>query len=620
MLDNIDTYIEDTISEELKIKISNLPTAPGIYQYRNSAGKIIYIGKAKNLRSRVRSYFRNNRPKDAKTNAMVNKIADVEVTVVSSEAQALILEDSLIKQHKPRYNIMLRDDKTYPFIRITNDEYPKIFKTRTVIKDGSKYYGPYTEVWQLNILLKLLRSIIKYRTCNLKLNEADIAAGKFKVCLDYHIGKCSAPCINKVSKAEYNSAVKYALQILQGKTKDLENELTQKMLQLSEELKFEEAAEIRNQINLLREYLNSQKTVTSEFKDRDVIGYYEIDNVACSLIFIIREGKIIGKKHYIITNAALQSKEDILQSTIEKWYMNAEIIPEEILTDTIPEESHFIIDWLKTRKGKTVELVVPKLGEKKKILDLANINAEFLLREYLLAIAKKDNLLSKPVLALQKDLNMPKAPLRIECFDNSHIQGSDYVSSMVCFIDGKPKKSEYRKFKLRDIYGNDDFAAMREVIRRRYSRVIEENTPLPDLIIIDGGKGQLSSAMEIIKELAIADKVTVIGLAKRLEEVFFPNQKEAVLLPKTSSGLKLIQQLRDEAHRFAIEYHRLLRDKRTLKSELTNIPGIGEITTQKLLKHFGSVKNIKLQDIHSLSTVIGRKNAEEVIKYYNEEG
>lgn len=612
-----DNLLENTIPEILKSKLANLPTNPGIYQYKNSSGKIIYVGKAKNLRSRVRSYFQNNRPRDAKTTALLKKIADLEIIVVNSEAEALILEDTLIKKHKPRYNVMLRDDKTYPYVRITNEQYPRIFKTRKVIRDGSKYFGPYTEVRHLNFLLKLLRSVLKYRSCKLKLNDSDIRSNKFKVCLDYHIKKCTGPCIGSISKEFYNDNIKTAIQILQGKTKNLEAELKSKMTELAEELRFEEAAEIRNQLKLLSEYIGGQKIVTTELIDRDVIGYCRIENSACTLIFMIREGKLIGKKHFIVANATEQQDSEIIQATIEKWYMEAEIIPKEIVVPVMPEQPEFIQDWLKQKKGRTVELTEPKLGDKKKLLDLATANAEFMLREYFITIAKKDQLLSKSVLALQKDLHLPKPPVRIECFDNSHLQGTDYVSSMVCFVEGKPKKSEYKKFKLKYVDGNDDFAAMREVITRRYTRLVQENLPLPDLIIVDGGKGQLSSAVEILQKLGIFDKLSIIGLAKRLDEVFVPFESDSIMLPRNSASLKLIQQLRDEAHRFAITYHRLLRDKRTLKTELTDIKGIGEKTAEKLLKKFGSVKQIKMLTFEELKSAIGEKNSEALIEHFD---
>jgi len=608
---------ENIFTDELLEKVRNLPKQPGIYMYKNASGKIIYVGKAKDLRNRVKSYFQNNRPFDAKTKALVQKIDDLEYFITSSEAEALILENNLIKKHKPKYNILLRDDKTYPYIRITFEEFPRIYKTRKIIKDGSKYFGPYTEVRTMKYMLKFLRTVFKFRTCKLALTEKTIQSGKYKICLDYHIKKCTGPCENHISKKDYNDNIKSAISIIQGKTKELEAELRAKMLKYSEDMEFEKAADLRNQLSMLTEYTGSQKVITQELIDRDVIGISNFDNNACTIILMIREGKLIGKKHFIIQNSAYLSTEELVQATIEKWYMQTEFIPREILLPAVPEQPEFILDWLKTKRKKTVELIEPKIGEKKKIVDLASANADFMLRDYYIAIAKKDQTISKTMLNMQKDLKMQKPPIRIECFDNSHLQGTDYVSSMVVFIEGKPKKSEYRKYKLEQINGNDDFAAMREVIHRRYEPLKENPDDMPDLIIIDGGKGQLSSAIEILKELELFDKTAVIGLAKRLDEIFFPFQSDSVLLPRTSSSLRIIQQLRDEAHRFAITYHRQLRSKRTLKSELTDIKGIGKKTSEKLLQAFGSVENIKTKSKEDLEKEISVKISDIIYNYFH---
>lgn len=604
------------IPEILAIKLRNLPTNPGVYQYKNANGKIIYIGKAKNLKNRVMSYFHGNNH-NAKTVALLRKIADIELTVVNSEAEALILEDNLIKQHKPQYNIMLRDDKTYPYVRVTNEEYPRVFKTRKVIRDGSKYFGPYTEIHHLNFMLRLLRSLLKFRSCQKTMTEQEVEKGKFKVCLNYHIKKCSGACGGFISRSEYNGNIQSAVHILQGKTHELEVKLREQMIQYSDNLEFEKAGEIHNQLLLLENYSVNQKIVTTELIDRDVVGIARIENAACSLIFMIREGKLIAKKHFIITSAAQQSDAEIIQATLEKWYLEAEIIPREILVPVEPEEPEFLLSWLKEKRGRTLELLLPQIGDKKKLVTLASANAEFMLREYFITIAKKDKLQNKAVLALQNDLHLPRIPIHVECFDNSHLQGTDYVSSMVCFKDGKPKKSEYRKYKLKYVDGNDDFAAMREVVYRRYSRLVNEKLPLPDLIIVDGGKGQLSSAIEILEDLGIMDKVSVIGLAKRLEEVFVPHESDSILLPRDSAGLKLIQQLRDEAHRFAITFHRQLREKRTIKTELTDIPGIGEKTAVKLLTKFGSVATIRELTLESLESSVGIKIANSIFNHFH---
>lgn len=603
----------------LENKINNLPKSPGVYLYKNKNGKVIYVGKAVNLRNRVKSYFQSNKPQDAKTVALVKNVFDVEYIVTDTEAEALILEDTLIKKYKPRYNIMLRDDKTYPFIRITNEDYPRIFSTRRVVRDGSKYFGPYADVKSMKRLIKLVRSIFKLRSCKLKLNDEAIKQGKFKICLDYQIGKCYGPCEGLISRNEYLENVKNAISFINGKTRAVEQELLSKMEQAAEELRFEQAAYYRNQYLTLKEYTEHQKIVTTELIDRDVFGFASEDNYACVLVFNIREGKLIGKRHFVMKNNIDSSFQDILQAGIERLYLETEFIPDEILLPFELYETQFIVEYLKARKNKKVEIVVPKLGDKKKLVNLANENAQFQLREYLLALRKKDAELPKMLLEIQRDLHLRKPPRRIECFDNSHIQGTDYVSSLVVFKDGKPNKSEYRKFKIKTVSQNDDFAAMREAVLRRYTRLLDEGKDLPDLIVIDGGKGQLNEAVSVLKELNIYDKVEVISIAKRLEEIFYPEQSESLILPRSSLALQLIQKIRDEAHRFALTYHRKLREKRTLTTELLNIDGVGEKTANKLLSSFGSVAQIKEKTTEELSKVVGKKVAEKIYNYFHKE-
>ncbi len=589
IINDEDSLIDVTLVE----KISNLPTKPGIYQYFNSSGTIIYVGKAKNLRNRVRSYFQNCRYYDAKTKALVAKITDVEVIVVDTEAEALILEDTLIKKHKPRYNVLLRDDKSFPYIRITSEPYPRVFATRRVIRDGSKYFGPFTELGRMKHLLRILRSLFLLRSCDLNLTETSITNKKHKVCLDYHIKKCEGPCEGLVSQIYYNNNIKQSIQILNGKTKEVEKFLEKQMEVYAEEMKFEQAAVIRNRLNALKDYSAKQKIISTELVDRDIFGIAKSDNYGCTIVLKIRDGKLIGKRHFILKHTEVLSDESIIQRTIEKWYLESDFIPKELYLPNDINDVEYITDWLGGIKGSTINIHIPKLGDKKKLVEMANTNADFILKEYILAVDKRDSIIPRAVLSLQRDLHLPKPPVKIECFDNSHFQGTDIVSSMVVFEDGKPKKSEYRKYKAQEIQGNDDFATMRETIRRRYTRVIAENLKLPDLIIVDGGKGQLSAAYKVIKELGIEHRVHIIGLAKRLEEVFFPDESEPIMLPRTSSSLRLIQQLRDEAHRFAITFHRLLRDKRTLQTELTEIKGIGKKTAEKLLTELGSVELIK---------------------------
>ncbi len=607
-----------SFSEELVQKAASLPAQPGVYLHKNSIGKIIYVGKAKNLRNRVRSYFHQGKPVDAKTKAMVRKIDDFETIVVDSEAEALILEDTLIKKHKPRYNIMLKDDKSYPYVRVTNEAYPRIFSTRRLIRDGSKYIGPFTEVKHLKRLMRMIRTIIPLRSCNFNLNDETVESRKYKLCLDYQIKKCAGPCEDLISKEEYNKLVKQAVQVINGKTAKLEKELEEEMNLLAEEMKFEKAAIVRNRLTILKEYLSHQKLVTADIVDRDIFGIAREEDTACTLIFKVREGKMTGKRHFIVKNCGERSDASLIQSTMEKWFMESEFIPDEIYLPTEPEDSEFILDWLKKKRGKSLRMAVPKLGDKKSLVNMANANAGFMLKDYILSLLKREQAVPRMLQSLQRDLRLSNPPRRIECFDNSHIQGSELVSSMVCFIDGKPKKSEYRKFKVKSVNKNDDFAAMRETVGRRYTRVLNEKTDLPDLIVIDGGKGQLSGAYQVLKDLKIDDKVHIIGLAKRLEEVFLPGQSEPLSLPKTSSSLRLIQQLRDEAHRFAITFHRQLRDKRTLQSTLTTIDGVGDKTAQKLLIQFGSVEGIKMAAQDEIAKYSNKKTAANIKKHFEE--
>jgi len=598
-------------------KLKGLPRKPGVYQYKNKAGKVIYVGKAINLRSRVASYFSGKGPADAKTKAMLAKAEDIDIIVTDSEAEALILEDTLIKKLKPKYNILLKDDKTYPMIRITNEEYPRIFITRNIVNDGSRYIGPFTDVRQLRQVMKLARSLFYLRSCDYNISDETIEKKKYKVCLDYHISKCEGPCEGLVSRMLYNNRVRAAIDIINGKTRNLELEFTKEMEEYAEALNYEEAAKSRNKLLMLRNYTEKQKMVSRELIDRDIIGLARIDDSACSLVLKVRDGKLIGKRHFIISDSLDRKDEEIIQLTLEKWYLENEFIPKEIYVPSLPEQSDFLIDWLRKKRGSSLIITVPQKGDKKKLVQMAALNADYILREFHLAMLGTEHRTSRAVLSLQRDLRLEKPPLRIECFDNSHIQGSDYVSSVVVFVDGKPKKNDYRKFKMKTIAGNDDFAAMREVLRRRYKSLEETGEHLPDLIVIDGGKGQLSSAVGVLNELNLLSKIKVIGLAKRLEEVFIPDAVESVLLPRTSGSLRLLQHLRDEAHRFAISYHRTLRKKRTLQTELTEIPGVGRTTAIKLLTVFGSVENISKCTTAELEPVVGAKLSLKIIEYFS---
>jgi excinuclease ABC subunit C len=624
---------------KLSEKIASLPQKPGVYIYKNARDRVIYVGKAVKLRNRVRSYFNNTKKRDAKTTALISHIRDMEFISTDSEAEALILEDTLIKKNKPKYNVLLRDDKTYPYVRVTKEDYPRVFQTRTVVKDGSTYYGPYTDVGHLKRLLKVTRKILKIRSCDLKLTEENVTEDKWKVCLDFHIKKCAGPCENLQSKQEYNQNIKFARQILSGKTRELEHELEKMMMDYSEKMEFEKAAEIRNRLESLRIFTSKQKIISPDMKDRDVFGLARVEETACVLILKIRDGKLIGKRHYLITSAHEQTDAAILGRSMERWYLESDFIPDEIFLAEEPEDVEYLAGFLGEQKGKNVHIHIPKIGDKKKLTDMASTNAKFIIMEHSQAMEKREQVVPRAVLSLQRDLRLKHPPRRIECFDNSHLQGSELVSSMVHFEDGRPKKSQYRRFKNKEVLKNDDFGAMREAVRRRYSRIKKEReefekqeaeakkeglTPpditakphFPDLLIIDGGKGQLSSAYGVLKELGVADEMVVVGLAKKLEEVFFPGDSEPHIMPKTSSSLRLMQQLRDEAHRFAITYHRQLRSKRTFKTELTDIPGVGKTTSDKLLDAFGSVKAIKDKSLAELKVIVGASAASKIHEYF----
>jgi len=616
--------------KELMEKVASLPQKSGCYLYKNDTGKIIYVGKAIKLRNRVKQYFQD-RPKDAKTKVLVSKISDLDFFITDTEAEALILEDTLIKEHKPKYNILLRDDKTFPYIRVTNEDYPRIFSTRIIVKDGSKYFGPFTDVRAQKYVLKTLSTLYKIRSCNLDITADSIAKQKHKVCLDFHIKKCEGPCVGLVEKQKYAENIKQSVAIINGKTGELEKQIETQMLEAAENLKFEEAALLRNRLSILMDYNSKQKIVSTENIDRDVFGIFRNEDYACTLVFKVREGKLLGKRHYLIHNVLEQVDAEIIQRTMESWYLESDFVPREIFLPCEPADIEYITGWLGEKRSGAVSVMIPKIGDKRKLVEMANTNASQILGDHIEAIEKREQVISRAVISLQRDLRLKNPPRLIECFDNSHIQGTDLVSSMVCFEDGKPKKSAYLKFKNKTVLKNDDFASMREVILRRYTKLkfeIEEyekaeNKELfkkipryPDMVIIDGGKGQLSSAMEIFTELGLQKKIIVIGLAKRLEEVFFPNESESVLLPRASSSLRLIQHLRDEAHRFAITYHRSLRDKRTLQTELTEIQGLGDKTAEKLLIGIGSVTRIKEATKEELKEYVNEKIADKIIAHF----
>lgn len=604
------------MNTQLEDKLKNLPIQPGIYQFINDKGKVIYVGKAKNLRNRVRSYFQN-RIDSPKTAALVSKINDLELIITDSEIEALVLENNLIKDLKPRYNINLKDDKTFPYIRITNEPFPQIFPTRTIIKDGSKYFGPYTDVKNMKSSLRLLNKVFKIRSCRLDITQDAIDKKKFKVCLDYHIKKCEGPCEGLASRERYNEMVNQVAKVLRGKTEDLIAELKNQMNEASVNLEFEKAADLRDRLEQLQVYSSKQKVVSNDFEDRDIISAaYEGKDVSATILNI-RTGKLVGKRQLTLS---IEENEEVSQiySAIIKFYYNEFVeVPKEIVLETEPDEADSLLEWLNTKAIRKCSFVIPqRQSETKSLLAMCKQNAILHLKEIQLQKMKKEGNVPYALSALQRDLRLKNLPRKIECFDNSNLQGSDAVASMVVFVDGKPKKSLYRKFIIKTVEGPDDFASMREIIHRRYSRLIEEKEIMPDLIMVDGGKGQLSSAVETLDELGMKN-YEIIGLAKRLEEVFLRGDSEPQSIPKTSSSLKLLQHVRDEAHRFAITFHRERRSKRTFATELTNIKGIGEKVAQKLLTELKSLEEIKKASLEDLTKVVGNKKSKIIYEFFH---
>ncbi|WP_428234786.1 excinuclease ABC subunit UvrC [Gracilimonas sp.] len=605
---------------QLSEKVANLPTSPGVYIYRDSSGTELYVGKAKKLRNRVRSYFQDSRPQDGRIKTMVSKIDDIEVVVTDSEAEALILENNLIKQYQPRYNIMYRDDKSYPYICITDDSKPRVFPTRTVVKDGSKYYGPYDSVGAMKRMLETIRKAFGLCTCAVSQKNIDKTKGvpKWHSCFDDYLQNCSGDWDDEV----YQATIHKVDRMLNGQTDQLIRELKDEMQIASDALEFEQAAQLRDSLEAVKRYSQKMKMVVSKKVDRDVfaIGKNEEIGEACGVLFKIREGKMIGKFHRFLKNIEGLTMGEMLQSFVEDYYTGqyTAAIPDEVYLSHEMQEVEPLEQYLHQERGKIVPVHVPQIGEKKQLIKMALANAKLHLNERALEKEKAErNRIPHAVKELKEHLKLDRLPRRIECFDNSNLQGTDPVASMVCFVDAKPRKSEYKRFNIKTVEGPDDFASMKEVLTRRYSRVQKEGQHIPDLIIVDGGKGQLSSAVEALKEIDFYGECEIIGLAKRLEEVFLPGMSDPIMIPKKSSALKLLQQARDEAHRFAITFHRKKRSKRTVKTELLDIDGVGEKTAQKLLMEFGSVKKIKKAKKEELQFNLGKVVGEKVYNYFH---
>jgi excinuclease ABC subunit C len=600
-------------------KVANLPLSPGVYIYRDKGGSVLYVGKAKKLRNRVRSYFQESRPVDGRIKTMVSKIDDLEVVVTDSEAEALILENNFIKQYQPRYNILYRDDKSYPYICITKETKPRVYPTRTIIKDGSKYYGPYDSVVTMKRMLETIRKAFDLCTCAVGIKNIDKTRGlpKWHSCFEDYLGNCSADWDDE----RYQVVIKKVERLVNGQNDVLLRELKEEMQIASDAMAFEEAAKLRDSYQAVERYSHKMKMVADKKVDRDVfaISIDEEIQEGCGVLFKVREGKLIGKFHRFLKNIDGLSVNDLIQSFVEDYYTGqyTAAIPDEVYISQAMTDDEPLVEYLYQERGKKVPVHVPERGEKAGLIKMATANARVHLNERRLEKEKSErDRIPHAVKELKEHLKLQRFPRRIECFDNSNFQGTDAVASMVSFVDAKPRKSEYKRFNIKTVVGPDDFASMKEILMRRYSAVMKDGLQIPDLIVVDGGKGQLSSAVEALKEIGFYGECEIIGLAKRLEEVFVPGRSEPYMIPKKSTALKLLQQARDEAHRFAITFHRQKRAKRTFVTELTNIEGVGEKKAQLMLKEFGSVKKIKEADEDQLKNVIGEKLAQKVYNHF----
>jgi len=618
------------ISEHLQGILDTLPTKPGCYLMKNSEGKIIYVGKAINLRARVRSYFHSDSSLDDKTRRLVREITDIEWIVVGSELEALILEMNLIKRHRPRFNVRLKDDKRYPYIKIHWAEpYPKVTVTRQMTDDGSRYFGPYTSVWAVHQTLDVLRRIFPYLTCDREITGEDTRA-----CLYYDIKLCTAPCIKAVTQAEYRQMIADLQDFLNGQSDPIVNRLEKEMQRASEELRFEKAAAVRDQLKAIQSIIERQKIVfNTDYLDSDVIAMARADGEACVQIFFIRGGKLIGREYFILEGTEETSDTEVMEQFVKQFYTEAANVPEQVMLPQEIEEARIIGQWLRSRRGgEKVELFVPREGQPQELVQMAAENAtetlSALRAQWQADTHKQEQALGE----IQQALKLSEPPNRIECYDISNTQGTATVGSMVVFEQGVPSKNLYRRFNVKSVIGTpDDFASMEEVLTRRFKRwqaaqeagAVPGSKPdasfsfLPDLVIIDGGKGQLGRAVKVLEQFKLSEKVPVVGLAKQEEEIFFPNKSKPTLLPRHSQGLYLIQRIRDEAHRYAITTHRKQRSKMGLASQLDIVPGIGPTRRKTLLKHFGSIDKIREASIDEL-TVIVPKNVAESLKAHLE--
>ncbi len=594
------------MNSEIENTLKIIPHSPGCYQFLDENGKVIYVGKAKDLKRRVSSYF-NKFQDNPKTRVLVKNIRQIKYIVVNSEEESFLLENNLIKQLKPRYNVMLKDDKTYPSIVVKNEYFPRVYKTRNIVRDGSKYFGPYTSVMSINALIDIFRKVYHVRTCRLNLTPENIAAGKFKVCLEYHIKRCQGPCEGYQSLEDYNKNIEEIVEILKGNVGIVEKQLQSKMQQYAEELRFEEAQALKEKYLLIQNFREKSQVVSNLNYNLDVFGYDEDENSAFINYLHVVNGAVVQAYTFEYRKKLDETREELLGLGIVEMRQRFGSESKEIIVPFLPDLAL-----------TNVEFTIPQRGDKKKLLELSDKNV----KQYKLDKLKKAEMLNpdqratRILTTVQKDLHLKEIPWHIECFDNSNIQGTNPVASCVVFKKAKPSKKDYRHFNVKTVVGPDDFASMREIVERRYSRALNEGSPLPQLIVIDGGKGQLHAAVDSLQKIGLYGKIAVIGIAKRLEEIYFPEDPIPLYLDKNSETLKLIQQLRDEAHRFGITFHRQKRSKSQLTSEFDNIKGVGTETRKKLLTHFKSIKRLKEADEKEIIEVVGESKGKIVIDHF----
>jgi len=601
--------------QRLRKQLDTLPTKPGVYLMKGAQGKILYVGKAVNLRARVRSYFHASAGHSAKIKRLVANIADIDFIVTASELEALILESTLIKRHKPKYNVRLKDDKRYPYIKITwQEDFPRVLIVRRMERDGARYFGPFTAAWAVQQTLHTLRPVFPYLTCNRTISGEDERA-----CLYLDIGRCLGPCVGAVGREEYRAMIDGLCRFLEGRSDEIVSDLEARMEAASAGWDFEQAALYRDQLLAIQRVVERQKIVSAAMADQDVIAFARADGDACVQVFFIRHGRLIGREYFVLDGTAEESDARIVSSFVKQFYDEAAYVPPEILLPHEVDEAMVIQEWLRSRRGNKVLLKVPRRGHKRELVAMATENAAETLKHLRAQWLADEGKQATALAELQEHLDLRSPPNRIECYDISTIQGSATTGAMVVFVKGVPRKSDYRRFKIRTVSGTDDYASMREMLRRRFRRVGDPELQtgeapgrqksswdlLPDLLVVDGGKGQLNVALEVLDEFDLRGVVPTVGLAKQEEEIFAPDRPEPIRLPRASEGLYLMQRVRDEAHRFAITYHRHVRRAQTITSQLDGVPGIGPKRRSALLKHFGSIEAIRAASVEELAAVPG---------------